>query len=142
MKIPNRKLWKLFSLSGRCEICKRFFKTREPHHLRGRTPEITMRINLISLGSSKPLTCSCHFDVHNGKISSQEVLEIVASREHVYVGDITEAMDMLRRLIKPTESELERAIQGLSIDAGVLARRELKEWMAVEERKRKKKVAK
>lgn len=82
---------------------------------------------MIALGSSKPLTCSCHFDVHSGAVKAPYVLQIVAMREKVSSANITEVMDWLRRTIRPNARQLELALLELSPGALVIALKELSE---------------
>ena len=89
MKILNKKLRQEFARSGCCEWCNRWCVKREGHHVRTRTPEITIRINLFSVGSTRLRCCSCHTDIGNGKIPRREVLKRVAIREKVRPEDIT-----------------------------------------------------
>ena len=128
MKILNPALRKEFAAPGRCKICHCWCKKREGHHLWHRTPEITIRINLIAVGSSrKPFTCCCHFDIHNGKIPRSRVLSIVAQREKCLPENIVEILQMMRKCVKPTTSQLEIALNGLSPPARAIALKELAE---------------
>jgi hypothetical protein len=127
MKITNRKMRKEFALPGHCEWCNRWCRKREGHHLRTRTPEITIRINLISLGSTPLFCCPCHTDIGNGKTGRQEVLLKVAAREGCRPEDIIACMDLFRRVVRPTPAQLARALEELEPAARLLAERELKE---------------
>jgi hypothetical protein len=125
--IRNRKLRKEFALPGRCEWCQRFCVKREPHHLRTRTPELTIRINLFSVGNSPLFFCSCHTLIGAGKIPASEVLKRVATRENVRPSEITDVMNLFRRLVRPTRSQLVIGLGELGTMARVLAIRELRE---------------
>ena len=127
MKIPNPALIKEFSQPGPCQVCKVHCQKREAHHLWHRTPEITIRINVIALGSTPLFCCSCHTDVGTGKIPFNQTLEIVAAREHTSTEAITEVMNLFRRLVKPTEMELLEGLESLLPTAKALAIRELME---------------
>ena len=127
MKIPNRPLRREFALPGYCELCGRFCQKREGHHLWRRTPELSIRINLISLGSSKLFRCTCHKEIHDGNLPSGRVLLVVAQRENCRIEDITEIMHWMRRLVRPTIGQLTRAIEELSPVARLIAVKELKE---------------
>jgi hypothetical protein len=127
MKITNRRLCREFALPGRCEVCDRWCKKREGHHLLHRTPEISIRVNLISLGSTPLFCCPCHRDVGNGKIPAERVLSIVAIREKCRAEDIREVMAWMRRLVKPTASQVENALEELSPRARLIALKELAE---------------
>lgn len=125
--IKNSRLLAEFRIAGRCEWCGRWCVKREPHHLRTRTPELTIRINLFSVGSTPFFCCSCHTDIGNGLIDRKEVLQLVAVREHCTTGEITMVMDLFRRLIRPTPSELQAGLEGLEPSARMLAERSLAE---------------
>lgn len=128
MKIERPKLLKEFALPGLCEICKETCGKREAHHLRSRTPSLDIRINLISVGSTLSWECDCHSSYHAGKIPPNRILEIVAAREKVKVDDVTTVMDLFRRLIKPTQSQLVKAVNELAQEsARKLAFREIDE---------------
>ena len=91
---------KNFAKEGRCELCQRFCKKREAHHLWHRTPDITIRINWISVGSSKkPFACCCHFDIHNGEIPRSVIVFFVALREKCLPENITEILEWMRRWV-------------------------------------------
>jgi hypothetical protein len=127
MKITNRKLRKEFAQPGHCEICNVWCRKREGHHLWHRTPELTIRINLISLGSTQLFCCPCHHDIGIGKIPASRVMEIVAAREKCNPEDIREVLYWMRRLIKPTARQLEIALEDLSEAARMIALKELAE---------------
>src|ERR1035438_4164557 len=125
MKITNRKLRKEFANPGRCEICNVWCRKREGHHLWHRPPELIIRINLISLGSTQLFCCPCHRDIGNAKIPASRVLAIVAAREKCRPEDIREILAWMRRLIKPTARLLEIALDELSAGARQIALKEL-----------------
>jgi hypothetical protein len=130
MKITNASLIKEFAQPGFCEWCGRSCVKREGHHLRTRNPEITVRINLIALGSSRYkgyALCPCHRSIHDGKISRASILERVAIREGVTVELIEEVMNFFQRVIRPTSVQLERSLFELGPSAYFLAERELRE---------------
>ena len=137
MKIPNSALLDEYRQPGPCELCQRWAAVREPHHLRskgmGGCP-IDIRINLISLGGTillddghRRFSCACHRRYHDGHISAASILAVVAKREQTTPEVITEVMDWMRRLIKPTPHELARRLVELSGPAQVVATRELVE---------------
>jgi hypothetical protein len=127
MKIPNCPLRREFALPGYCELCGRFCRKREGHHLWRCTPELTIRINLISLGSSRLYGCQCHREIHDGNLPASRVLLVVANREKCRVGEIIEVMHWMRRWVKPTEGQLARALEELSPPARLIAMKELDE---------------
>jgi hypothetical protein len=132
MKITNRKLLKQMRTPGYCELCGFFMAKRQPHHLWHRTPEITIRINTISLGAMITLPdgrerflCRCHRMIHDGGIPANRVLSIVALREKCQPEEIIEVMNLFRRLVKPTPRQLEVGLQELSVGARLIAMREI-----------------
>jgi hypothetical protein len=127
MKILNKALRREFAQPGRCELCNRWCKKREGHHLWHRVPEISIRINLISLGSTLWFACHCHRKIGDGHILASRVLEIVALREHCRPEEITEVMHWMRRLVKPTPGQLEAALKELSVGARAIAVKEMAE---------------
>lgn len=127
MKILNPLLRRSFAEPGLCELCGKSCTRREGHHLWTCTPEITIRINLISVGSSQYFQCRCHSLAHNGKIPRNAVIERVAMRERCCPEDLVIVMEFLRRTIKPTRTQLEAALSSLPVGAFILAKRELTE---------------
>lgn len=138
MQIRNQHLLREFRVAGYCEMCHLYVKIREPHHVKtkgtGGNSVLDVRCNLLSVGGSCKLpdgrrrfTCSCHHDFHAGKIPTAKLLAIVGERESVCVEVITEVLDWMHRLIKPTPSELREALEELTPPAWVLATRELVE---------------
>lgn len=132
MKILNRALRKEFGTAGYCELCGLYCRKRAGHHLWTRNPEITVRINLISLGFVERLpdgrtrfSCRCHRQIHDGNIPRDRVLEVVARREQCRPEDIVEVMHWMRRLIKPTAGQIDAALHELSAPAMAIAAREL-----------------
>lgn len=136
MKIENESLLREFRTPGKCELCGQWFKLREAHHLRtkgfGGNGELTVRINLVCVGSSLRTnsgrafpSCKCHRLAQSGKIPMADVLKIVAERETCTVEEITEVMDWMRRIVKPTAFQLHVALDELSPGARALAEKEL-----------------
>lgn len=136
MRIPNNKLLKLFRTPGYCELCGFFVRKREPHHLRakgmGSGGRLDIRCNLLALGGTEKLpdgrvrfTCHCHKLFHAGKVSFMELVKIAAAREKVSPEAIVEVLDWMRRHVKPTPAQLEKALGELSAEARALAEREL-----------------
>ena len=123
MKILNPTLRKEFASPGRCEICHRWCKKREGHYLWHRTPEISIRVNWISVGSSKKaFTCSCHFDIHNGKIPRSVLLSVVAQREKCLPENIVEKVgvdeEMGEACNGPTDNRSGRVVAASPGDRG------------------------
>lgn len=144
MKIPNKKLRRLFAMPGLCELCGQPCPKREGHHLRavgmGGNGRLDVRINMISLGGSKKTPegflrfwCTCHRQYHDSRRAAQRMLEIVAARERTTVDLIAEVMDFFQRLIRPSHSELCRRLSELSEPGRLLAERELREASLLQE---------
>lgn len=90
MKIRNPSLPKKVAQAGRCELCDRWCRKREGQRPRHRVPEISIRINLISLGSTPSSCCTCHTEIAMGKIKASGALKIVAIRENCRPEEITD----------------------------------------------------
>ena len=131
MKIICETTLDLFRAPGLCEVCRQGCTAREAHHLRakgsGGAGRLDLRINLIATGSTLAWQCQCHTEIHDGKIPRNQLLEMVAAREKARPEDITAVLDLLRRLMKPSASELAEAVHALTTDARLLAIRELQE---------------
>ncbi len=95
MKVIDNRLLRLFREKERCERCGRQ-SVVQPHHILGRGYESCRRldvaINLIALDGI------CHDRVHWGRISRENLLEIVARREQMTVDAILTEIYRLRRL--------------------------------------------
>jgi hypothetical protein len=138
MKITNARLLKEFRTPGYCECCNLYLQKREPHHLKrkgmGGNGVLDIRINLIALGGIVKLPqgrerflCRCHRAIHDGAIPASSVLAIVALREGTAPAIITEVVDWMRRLVKPTGRQLAIALDELSPPARAIALKELAE---------------
>jgi len=132
MRIENPKLLKTFRTPGRCENCGRFCQVREPAHLWakgfGGGGWIDLRINLISLGSSRHSFCACHSISHNdGGVLNATFLGLIAWRERTTEDSIIEVMHLCRRLVKPTQMELHKAVGELAESPRLLAVKEFTE---------------
>lgn len=130
MKIANKYTKVIlaeFRSPGMCDLCRAPLASREVHHHRSQTPELSIRINLVSVGPHWSVVCRCHDLCHASKIPKNHVLEIIAARERCKDEDITEVMDWMRHLVKPTKSQLMKGLEGLSKSARLLAERELDE---------------
>lgn len=102
MKIINENLLDEFRTPGKCEWCRKHCKSREPNHLwcrgHGGGFRLDIRINLISLGRSEVFACPCHNLYHAGKVSCEEMTELVAKREKVLPSELTDAIFCLQAL--------------------------------------------
>lgn len=104
MRIKDEKLLNEFRGPGLCELCDRWCNDREPHHVYrrgcGGGTRLDVRINLVAVG--KFPACRCHLLVHEGKITQEHVLRIVAEREGMTPDEVQqEIWDLVR---KPKET--------------------------------------
>lgn len=101
MRVADRDLLREFREPGRCELCLKWCKKREPHHLwakgMGGGGRLDVRINLIALGSTLEWQCECHTRIHNGLVPKIVLMVIVATREAILVDDLEAEMYRLRR---------------------------------------------
>lgn len=90
MKIENAALLAQMREPGNCEYCRKWCRRRAGHHFfltRGAGgSDVTW--NLISLGDPNYWTCTCHQDIHDGRILREDVLAVVAAREGVLQSEI------------------------------------------------------
>jgi hypothetical protein len=104
IKIIDEDLLDTFRVPGTCEICGKWCRQREPHHIYGRGfgggSRLDIRYNLLSLGHSQTFQCQCHHDIHAGKISREKLLRIVANREGCQPSDITDEINKILRTPK------------------------------------------
>jgi hypothetical protein len=139
MQIENETLLQEFRTPGPCEICCRFAPIREPHHVQtrgfGGGQRLDIRVNLVAVGSSlkkkgsgfRAFTCHCHKLAQAYKIETDFLVAIIAKREFVRKEEITEVMDFMNRIIRPTEWQLRAALEELSDGGRLLGVRELTE---------------
>ena len=131
MRIIDDDLLDRFRSAGRCEICRKQCKQREPHHHRrkgfGSGARLDVAINLVALGSSALFCCGCHGSIHAGEIPNEAVLAAIAKREKERPQDIEEALFILERLPKNASLETIKA----ETDAISAAVRNLV-WKAIE----------
>jgi hypothetical protein len=99
--VINEELLSSFRVPGYCEVCGRWCNPREPAHIFGRGARSWKRIdvvwNLLSLGSTRKFQCDCHTKHHAGKLSTESLLSIVASREDVTIEWIKAEHDRILR---------------------------------------------
>jgi len=105
MKIIDEELLDEFRGAGHCEVCDKLCLWREAHHIfakgLGGGGRLDVRVNLISVGKTKPFPCCpCHGLIHQGKIKRDTLLLIVSEREGVSVSEIEEIIFRLRRTPK------------------------------------------
>lgn len=128
MKITNEDTLDLFRGPGPCEYCGIGCMRREPHHITSvGAGGSDIGINLIALGGTGLFRCSCHALVHAGKIDRQKMKEIAAKREGVSVEDAQAVVWLLLRLPpRPSVSDIEKELEGVSEAVGALVMKELK----------------
>ena len=113
MKIPDTDILALFRGSGKCEMCGKQCRQREPSHLWGKGHgggfTLNIRINLMAMGSTPNFCCQCHNEHHQGKIGVAEMVEKVAKREKETEDDITDVIFALHAVPpRLSESRIER----------------------------------
>jgi hypothetical protein len=118
MKIVNEATLDKFRMPGRCELCQKQCRVREPHHHQrkghGGGYRLDVSIGLISLGPSQTFVCVCHARVTDGDISDARVLEVIAKRHATTPDAIQEALWVLARLPKRASvQEIEEEIAGV-----------------------------
>jgi hypothetical protein len=112
MKLVDDNALKPFRTPGRCEICGRLCKKREPHHIYPRgSGQVDHPWNCLAVGASKPKPeCFCHADIGNGIWRGQVVgakrvqelcLQIAAAREGINPEAITAEVYRIRNLPQP-----------------------------------------
>lgn len=99
MKIIDEDLLAEFRTPGKCDLCGKRCRTREPHHVYGRGMggggRMDIPINLLGLGG--PFECGCHRAYHDGKIGREDMLSAVAKREQTTSELIVDEINRLRR---------------------------------------------
>lgn len=111
MRIPrtgrNQSLLGTFRTAGPCEVCGKWCRVREPHHLAcrgtGGGSTLDIRINLIAVGATRFWCCPCHNLIGSGHITKEAVLEIVARREGLEPQTIVDRIHLLQRMDKDAE---------------------------------------
>ena len=108
MKIVDEKMLDLFRGEGRCELCGKTCKVREPHHVLARGMgggrRLDIRLNLIALGSTRNYECQCHSNVDSERGLCRS-LAAIAKRENVPVNDISDVWFFILRLDKDATPE-------------------------------------
>lgn len=101
MKIKDLPLLKRFAGAGRCELCGTPCRKREAHHAFSRgAGRLDIPINLVAIGSTRKRECLCHARIHgqhSPRITTDEVLAVIARRETVTVEFIVNEVYRLRR---------------------------------------------
>lgn len=120
MKIESPLTLARFRSPGRCEFCQQPGQREAAHVLSAGAGRMDIGINLVSLGLGPwawayggRSVCCCHVQNHQGKPPTREdLLEIVARRESVAVGDLEAALYLIRRL--PNGARRDQVIRELS----------------------------
>ncbi len=111
MRIIDNRLLAEFRSAGPCEVCAKWCRKREAHHIHTRgAGRLDVRINLIALGSTEQRQCACHRNA--ARIGRAAFLEIVARREQTTVDAIIEEIYRLRRLPQPRVELVRRKRKG------------------------------
>lgn len=125
MKIINKPLLASMAHPGPCEWCGKLCSARESHHIFSRgAGRLDIRINLIALG--KGFSCPCHTEAHQGHITKDDFLAVVAVREKCYQADIRDVVHLLRRMQKEWDGDrLEAEMMDFTVTAKRLFARTL-----------------
>jgi hypothetical protein len=102
MRIIDPVLLSRFSGAGYCEICHEWCRRREPHHVMrrgvGGGSRLDHRLNLLAVGSA--WCCGCHNAIHEGRISRERQISVVALRERLHPSEVQNELYRLIRLPK------------------------------------------
>jgi len=83
--IIDEQLLSLLRLPGDCEVCGKWCRIREPHHVFGRGANSWKRIDLpmflLSVGSTPHFECPCHSRITNGAIGLAQQLILLSNRD-------------------------------------------------------------
>lgn len=116
MIIVNNKLLQSGHGAGRCEICGKWCRWREFHHIQprgmGGGKRLDIPINLICVGSTQNWQCPCHGRCERKEITQDQCWAIVAKREGCTVEQIKDEIARVNRLDKGAEyvCQIQRAV--------------------------------
>lgn len=98
MKRENDDLLDYFRRRPECELCGLVKACHDPHHIKpkgiGGGSRLDVACNLMALCRA------CHIEVHAGKISKAQLLEIIAAREGLLAEEVEAAVWRLLRTPK------------------------------------------
>lgn len=128
MRIECESVLDRFRGPGRCELCGKHCRAREPHHhiRKGMGGGATMdvSINLVAVGVA--FQCDCHRRTHDGNAANADVLAAIAKRERAEPEEIEESLWVLQRLRKGCSwLEVEEQLAEVSERVAELVRRSL-----------------
>ena len=131
MKIEDEKLLATFRGPGRCELCGKGCKSREPHHVTakgmGGGKRLDIRLNILSVGSTPAFECECHTRIDT-KAGQERCWRIISEREGVPVETIREVCSFILNLDKDSSPErIQAALADLSVLGGHFAEAALME---------------
>ncbi len=111
MILADKELLVRCRLPGRCELCKKWCKIREPSHVYSvGAGRVDHPWNICVVGSTLNFECPCHTKSHN-KPMRRKLEEAVANREGIPINWIEEMVYLVRRLPKETSlDELDRIL--------------------------------
>lgn len=103
MRIKDDAMLDRFRGPGICELCGKFCRHTEPHHViakgMGGGRQLDIRINLIRVGSTPNFECQCHNNVDT-KTGQEACWRVIAARENTTVNAIQDACYMILNLDK------------------------------------------
>lgn len=126
MIVKDEKTLDLFRGPGKCELCGKVCKVREPHHIfcrgLGGGNRLDIACNLLALGSTKRFECECHSRVDT-KAGRERCLQIVAKRERCEPSDVEAAVKFLQRFPKgmPTSEIRQDAFMDADLSSNAYA---------------------
>jgi hypothetical protein len=106
VKVIDEQLLADFRGPGTCEWCGRQVVRREPHHIYARGMggggRLDVRVNLVALCAPFSGGDDCHDAAHDGRITKDDLLPVVAGREGTSPGAIR---DEIFRLLRAPKGE-------------------------------------
>jgi hypothetical protein len=112
--VTSEETLALFRGPGPCELCRRWCRFREPHHIfargQGGGARLDIPENLLALGG--PWECGCHTRAQLYVVPRAAQLAVAARREATTVEAIVELVQLILRTGKGTASvdELRRLV--------------------------------
>jgi hypothetical protein len=104
MRVVDEPLLSEFRGPGTCEWCGREVVRREPHHIYARGMggggRLDIRANLVALCAPFSGGDDCHDAAHDGRITKDELIAVVARREGVQPGAVRDEIFRLLRAPK------------------------------------------
>lgn len=135
MRIIDDALLDEFRTRGRCEMCGKMCRVREPDHYmaegHGGGNKMDVRCNVVGVGAMRTFECLCHRKRHDGNLPRAEILAVIAKREGVAEESVLDVLWLIKRLPKEAPPwRIELDVEAIASDESkALARRELKKFL-------------